>query len=71
MNQNENTKLDELVRSRDLRAYSGCGKNKVYEMIAAGKFPRPVKLGSRSVAWKKSELLAWQQSLERAGGKAA
>lgn len=33
-----------------------------YAGIAAGRYPRPVKIGLRSVAWRKSEIDALLQS---------
>jgi prophage regulatory protein len=38
-------------------------KARLYERIREGRFPRPVKLGKRAVAWVESEVLDWM--LER------
>ena len=35
----------------------------MYEEIAEGKFPRPVKTGKRGVAWVESEIDAWIERL--------
>ena len=34
----------------------------LYREMAAGRFPSPVRIGARSVAWKASEIAAWQSS---------
>ena len=39
------------------------GRTAMYEEIAEGKFPRPVKTGKRGVAWVESEIDAWIERL--------
>jgi prophage regulatory protein len=34
----------------------------VYELVAAGNFPKQVRLTRRSVAWIEQEVLAWQEA---------
>jgi len=41
----------------------GMKRTAIYDWIKAGKFPAPVQLGGRAVAWKESEIADWQQSL--------
>ncbi len=36
----------------------------IYRKMAAGKFPQPVKVGRRRVAWRTSDIVRWQQGLE-------
>jgi predicted DNA-binding transcriptional regulator AlpA/predicted XRE-type DNA-binding protein len=36
----------------------------IYRKMAAGTFPQPVKVGRRRVAWRASDVMAWQQDLE-------
>ena len=31
----------------------------IYRMMAAGKFPRPVKLGARAVRWRRADVETW------------
>lgn len=33
----------------------------MYNAIADGKFPKPIKIGERAVAWVESELVEWQR----------
>ena len=40
---------------------TGYGRSTIYEMIGAGKFPAPVHLGPRAVAWLESEVETWMQ----------
>jgi len=36
----------------------------IYRKIKAGTFPPPVRVGRRRVAWRESDIAAWQQSLQ-------
>lgn len=36
----------------------------IYRRMAAGKFPQPVRVGRRRVAWRTSDIVRWQQDLE-------
>jgi prophage regulatory protein len=36
----------------------------IYRKIKAGDFPKPVRLGRRRVAWRESDIAAWQTRLE-------
>ena len=47
-----------LLRLSEVKARTGLGKTKIYEMIASGDFPRPVKIGPQSF-WVESEIDAW------------
>ncbi|CAB3786499.1 helix-turn-helix transcriptional regulator [Paraburkholderia fynbosensis] len=48
-----------LIRLREVRMRVGLGASTVYRYLAAGKFPRPVKIGGGRVAWLESEIDAW------------
>jgi prophage regulatory protein len=48
---------------------SGLSKTILYERIAAGHFPAPVKLG-RSSRWLLSEITEWQRAQVQARGGA-
>ena len=49
----------EFYRLTDVLAKIGVGKTTVYKMIGRGQFPRPVKLGERAVAWRRSDIEGW------------
>lgn len=36
--------------------FGGISKSYVYKLIAEGKFPRPVKLGPRTSAWRAADI---------------
>lgn len=49
----------ELIRLREVQRISGLGRSSIYARAKDGRFPSPVDLGGRAVAWVKSEVLAW------------
>ncbi|PYR87539.1 MAG: hypothetical protein DMF84_31440 [Acidobacteria bacterium] len=36
----------------------------IYRKMKAGTFPQPVRVGRRRVAWRESDIAAWQAALE-------
>jgi prophage regulatory protein len=41
---------------------TGLGRSTIYRMIAARKFPCPVKIASQAVAWRRADLDRWSES---------
>lgn len=56
---------ERIVRKRDLPEYCGLRRSQIAHLIKRGDFPRPIKLGERSVGWLASELSAWQERRRR------
>ena len=54
---------EQLLRLPEVEAIVGLKKSKLYELIASDRFPRPVKLGTRSVRWKASSVYGWIDNL--------
>jgi len=48
-----------LLRRPKVEARTGYSRSTIYALMAVGDFPRPVRLGSRAVAWVESEVDAW------------
>lgn len=55
-----------LIRRPEVQSMTGLGRSSIYDALAAGTFPDPVKLSTRSVAWRESEVLAWIDSRQSA-----
>ena len=51
-----------LLRLPQVRERTGLGRTKIYEMMGAGKFPKPVKLSEAINAWPDHEIENWIQS---------
>jgi prophage regulatory protein len=48
-----------LERLQQVRTRTGLSRSEIYRRIAAGDFPRPIKLGERASAWAEHEVTAW------------
>ena len=59
-------KQERLLRKPAVLGITGLAHSTLYYFIKEGTFPNPVKLGKRTVAWKKSEVDEWIDSRERA-----
>ena len=48
-----------LVRRPEVESLTGLKRSTMYSYIQQGRFPRPIPLGARAVAWLSSEIDAW------------
>ena len=48
-----------LIRLSEVLRRVGYGKAWVYKLIAQNHFPKPVKIGTRSIAFVESEVNEW------------
>jgi len=53
-------KPEKLYRLNELEILLGIRKSSIYAWMAEGLFPANIRLGARAVAWRGSEILAWQ-----------
>ena len=54
--------IDKLLRRPEVQARVRLSTSRIYGLMATGDFPRPIKIATRSVAWKESEIDAWIRS---------
>jgi prophage regulatory protein len=45
-----------VLRRKAVEAKTGHSTSTIYEKMAAGEFPRPIKLGARAVGWIEEEV---------------
>lgn len=50
-----------FLRLPEVKAITGLSKTSLYELIRANRFPAPVRLAPRAVAWVKSEVKLWAE----------
>ncbi len=50
---------DKFIRFGSLAEMVGLSRTTIYRLEQQGQFPRRVKLGSNSVAWRMSEVVNW------------
>jgi prophage regulatory protein len=56
---------DHLIRFEALQAQVPAGHSTIYDWMAKGLFPRPVKIGARAVAWRQSDIDRWLEDRAR------
>ncbi|MGB4867337.1 MAG: AlpA family phage regulatory protein [Hyphomicrobium sp.] len=49
-----------FLRRDQVLALLGCKNTKLYAMIAAGEFPRAIKLSPRIAVWPERDVIAFQ-----------
>lgn len=54
---------EKFLRRSQIEDITGLARSTIYEHMKAGKFPKPVKIGDRAVAWLQSDIQAWQDEL--------
>jgi prophage regulatory protein len=55
-----------FIRLKEVMSICGMSRSSVYGAIKKGQFPSPVKLSARSIAWLKSDVIAWVESRVKA-----
>jgi prophage regulatory protein len=48
-----------MLRLREVEQMIGRKRSSLYQDMAIGRFPKPIKIGARAVAWPEQELIAW------------
>jgi prophage regulatory protein len=52
----------EFDRIGAVMAETGLPKSTIYWMVREGRFPKPVRIGQKSVAWIRPEVRAWMRA---------
>lgn len=51
-----------FLRMPSVIRMTGLGRSTIYRLIAEQRFPYPVRLGPRAVAWRRSDLDRWSEA---------
>ena len=51
-----------FLRMPTVMRLTGLGRSTIYRLIADRKFPCPVRLGTRAVAWRRTDLDRWSEA---------
>jgi prophage regulatory protein len=55
-----------ILRLPQVKTRVGLSRSSIHSAVAQKRFPRPIKLGARSVGWLESEIEAWlRQQVEQ------
>jgi prophage regulatory protein len=58
-NQDTRPHIDRMLRRKEVEQITARSRSAIYEGMAAGTFPKPVKIGARAVAWPESVIRNW------------
>lgn len=53
---------ERLLSMREVMALIPYSRPSIYRLVAANRFPAPLKIGDNKIAWRESDVLAWQTS---------
>ena len=51
-----------FLRLPAVMSLTGLGRSTIYRMVADNRFPCPVRIASRAVAWRRTDLDRWSES---------
>jgi prophage regulatory protein len=51
-----------FLRLQAVIRVTGLSRSTLYRLIADERFPRPVRLGPRAVAWRRTDVEAWSEA---------
>lgn len=54
--------LERFFRRLAVQELTGLSRSAIYAAMRAGTFPEPVRIGKSAVAWRSSDIEAWQAS---------
>lgn len=57
---------ERVYRRPAVEKLTGLSRSTLYQMMAENRFPKPVRVGLRAVAWRESDLTAWLEARETA-----
>ena len=58
----------ELLRRSEVEARLGVSRSWIYSEMRAGRFPEPVRIGTRAVRWRVADLDEWAAGRPAAQG---
>lgn len=62
MKENE---LKLLLTAKEVVDYVGISRSTMYDFMAKGTFPKPVKLGARMARWRREDIINYCKNPER------
>ena len=58
-NDDQATEASPFLRMPAVTRLTGLGRSTIYRLVAQDKFPLPVRIATRAVAWRRSDLERW------------
>lgn len=60
MGPNEQNKLERFLKIKEVEVVTGLKRSTIYSSIKESKFPSPVRISTRAVAWREKDIIGWQ-----------
>ena len=54
--------MNQMYRLPAVKQLLGLSRTRIFELIAEEKFPPPIKIGDRAIAWLEDDLKRWQEA---------
>jgi prophage regulatory protein len=54
--------MHNVLRRNEVEKATGLPRSTIYEKMAKGEFPKPIKLSAKSVGWLENEIIDWQKA---------
>ena len=51
-----------LIRRAEVERRTALSRSSIYLFMSEGRFPRPVRIGKRAVAWRITDIKHWLES---------
>ena len=51
--------MERLLKLAEVRTFTRRSTSRIYQDMAAGRFPKPIRIGARGVAWREADLERW------------
>jgi prophage regulatory protein len=58
-----------ILRRSEIETVIGLSRSSIYNMMAEGTFPKPMRLGRRAVGWLESDVTDWLSNCHRVGSE--
>jgi prophage regulatory protein len=58
-----------ILRRSEIETVIGLSRSSIYNMMAEGTFPKPMRLGRRAVGWLESDVTDWLSNCQRVGSE--
>lgn len=54
--------MQKFLRRESVLELCGLPVSTLYDLMAKGEFPKPIKISSRTVAWLETDIKTWQEA---------
>ena len=62
--------LEQFLRREKVEELTGLSRSAIYAGMQSGRFPKTIRIGKAAVAWRASDIAAWQTArIAEAHGK--